>query len=156
MKTTLRPKDLLKEKGISYEMIPHPQRFTALETAEAEHVPGRVVAKVVMAKIGCKDVMFIIPADSLLDFFKLSAEFGTRDIRIEQEGEFEALFPDCEAGAMPPFGILYGIPCYVDARLLANKDIVFNAGSHDESLRMALKDYLLLSEAVIGDFSILR
>jgi len=148
--------DFLEKKGTPYEVISHPKRYTALETAEAEHVPGHTVAKVVMAKVDGKDSMFVIAADSRLDFFKVKSALGAKDIAMEEEIDFEHLFPDCEKGAMPPVGPLYRIPCYADADLVSNEAIVFNAGSHEESIRMAMKDYLSIAEAEIGDFAVPR
>ena len=154
MKATLRLKDYLKKNEVKFNIIPHLRTFTALETASAEKAPQWEVAKVVMVKIRDKDTMFVIPADRQVDLFKLSAELGTDDIHVEEEKEFEDLFPDCEQGAMPPFGALYHIPCYVDVAFENHKEIFFNAGSHEESIQLAMKDYLRLAEAEIGDYSV--
>lgn len=105
-----------------------------------------------MVQIKGKDTMFVIPADSKLDIFKLSTEFGTEDIRIEKERDFDKLFPDCEKGAMPPLGVMYQVPTYVDAQLLENREIIFNGGSHEQSIRMTLSDYLRVAEATLGDY----
>lgn len=148
--------DYLEEKRVNFDVIFHPRRYTALETAEAEHVGGYDVAKVVMVKAGGRDTMFVIPANRRLSPLKVGFELGTQDVGIEEERDFASLFPNCEKGAMPPIGPMYGIPCYVDVELVANKDIVFNAGSHEESVKMAMKDYLMLAEAEIGDYSVPR
>lgn len=148
--------ELLEQRAIPYEIISHPRRYTALETAEAEHIAGHTVAKAVMVRVDGKDSMFVIPADSRLDFFKVQYALGAKEVEIEEEREFESLFPDCEKDAMPPVGSLYRIPCYVDAALVANKMIVFNAGTHEASIKMAMKDYLLIAEAEIGDFAVPR
>lgn len=156
MATITRLADLLNKRGISYEVISHTKRYTALETAEAEHIPGHWVAKAVIAKIDGKDAMFVIPADTKLDFFKIQYALGVQNIQLEEEFEFENLFPDCERGAMPPIGPLYQIPCYIDAELVGHDEIIFNAGNHEESIRMPMKDYLLIAEAEIGDFAVPR
>lgn len=145
--------DFLEREKVHYEIISHPKSLTAVETAVAEHVPVHLVAKVVMVKANGKDVMVVIPANRKVNLFKLGNEVGTYDLHIEEEWEFRSLFPDCELGGMPPFGCLYQLPCYVDAELLANRDIVFNGGSHEESIRIAMRDFLSVAKAALGDFS---
>lgn len=146
--------EFLKKKGVQFETIEHPKRWTAVETAVIEHVPPEAFAKVVIVKVKGKDAMFVIPANRRIDLLKLSYELGTEDLRVEEENEFQDIFTDSAKGAMPPFGSLYGIPVYMDLALEDQNEIYFNAGSHTESIKMALKDYLVLAEAEIGDYSV--
>ena len=144
----------LDRHKVNYEIVSHPAAFTSCETAEAEHVSGREIAKIVMVKAGGRDVMTVIPGHCTLDLLKLSALLGAADLRIEEQKEFEELFGDCEAGAMPPFGKLYGLPCYADRSLENGEFVYFNAGNHRESVRLAIEDFLRISKAEIGDFAV--
>ncbi len=156
METTQKLKDFLRKNKVRFEVITHPKRETAVQTAEVEHVPAWKFVKVVIGKVKGKDAMFVLPSSRRLDLFKITTALRTQDVRIEEEKEFPALFPDCEKGAMPPFGALYGLACYADAELESLKEIYFNAGSHKESIKMAFADYLKLAEAEIGDYSVRR
>lgn len=149
---TSKVTQFLEEKRVPFGTIVHPLSYTALDTAEAEYAHPHGFAKAVMVRIKGLDAMFVIPADTKLDLFKLSTEFGTENIRIEKEKDFDPLFADCERGAMPPLGVMYQIPTYVDMQLLENKEIIFNGGSHEQSIRMTLSDYLQVAEATIGDY----
>lgn len=144
----------LKAQKAAYQVVPHLKRFTAQEIAQIEHAPGKEVAKAVIVKAKGKDLMAVIPADCMVDFLKLSAMLETDDIRLEEENEFAPLFWECEMGAMPPIGKLYGIPTFVDKSFLAQSEIFFNGGSHKESIRMLVSEYIRIAEAEIGDFGI--
>lgn len=149
----VKVRQYLKHERAPFEVIPHPETYTAQETAALEHVPGRQVAKVVMIKADDRDLMAVIPAPCKVDLMKLSSVLGTGHLRLESENEFGALFPDCERGAMPPFGPLYRVPCFVDVRLTRCKELVFNAGNHMESLRMPASEFLRIAEAEIADLA---
>jgi Ala-tRNA(Pro) deacylase len=151
-----RIREFLNGRQVAYEVIPHAKRDTALATAEVEHVPGDEMLKAVMVKVKGKDAMVVVPADRVVDLFKLSAAMRTKDVSVDEERDFDELFPDCERGAMPPFGALYGLPCYVDATVEKKREVYFNAGTHRETIRMGLNDYLVLAEAEIGDYSVPR
>src|SRR5437763_17218496 len=121
--------ECLDENKVSYEILRHPEAVTAQRIAQAEHVKGRHHAKVVMVKSGAQHLMIVLPAEHLIDLEKLAKIVG-KDVALESEEEFESLFPDCAAGAMPPFGNLYGVPTYVDKSLAEEDYIVFEAGTH--------------------------
>ena len=144
----------LKRNKIYYQTVMHPQAFTALETAEAEHVSSKALAKVVMAKVGEKNVMLVLPASHTVDLLKLSNALGKLSVRIEEENEFKDLFPDCEAGAMPPFGKIYHLPCYADQSLLTSKEIYFNAGTHTDSIQIWTDDFRRIMKGHIKDFAV--
>lgn len=146
----------LEQHKVNYEIQRHPRAVTALETAEAQHISGKKLAKVIMVKIRGRDSMVVLPGDRVIDLLKLSHAVGTQDVRIEDEKEFKDLFPDCEAGAMPPFGKIYGVPCYGDQSLAENEDLYFNAGSHTEIVKISTVDFMIVSNAVVGDFSVKR
>ena len=147
-----RLSDFFEKHKVKYEFIKHPVAYTAQETAEQEHVSGRQLAKVVMVRVDGKDVMAVLPASSRLSLHKLKGLLGARDVRLESEEEFKRLFPDCEVGAMPPFGDLYELPFFVDMSLAENKFIVFNAGTHQDTIKMDYRDYARIAEPDLVEF----
>lgn len=146
--------NFLKRHKIFYQVQVHPKAMTALETAEAAHICGKSLAKVVIVKAQGKDVMVVVPCDRNVDLLKLSSVLGTDDLKISEEEEFEGLFPDCEPGAMPAFGRIYKVPCYADKRLGEQKELYFNAGNHQETVKVSAADFLKNSKAFTGDFSV--
>jgi len=134
-------KKALEAAGAKYEVIPHGEAFTALEVAERTHVKGNMVVKVVMVKSDKGFVMAALPADRRVDIAALREALGLKMAALASEAEFRRLFPDCEPGAMPPFGSLYGIPVYVDSSLALDDEIVFQAGNHYEVVKMSYADY---------------
>lgn len=143
----------LREQGVRYELTPHPEAYTAQEVAAAEHVPGRQFAKVVIADVDGRQVMLILPAAARVDLVKLRSALGAKVARLAREEEFASLFPDCETGAMPPFGHLYDVPVYVDESLSTQPRIVFNACSHRETIALSVSDYLKLVTPTITEFA---
>ena len=109
-----RLQQLLTERHVRFETIPHLRAFTAQETAESAHISGQELAKTVMAKLDGKLVMVVVPATRRIDFERLRRMAGAHSAELAHEDEFRDLFPDCEIGAMPPFGNLWGLPVYVD------------------------------------------
>jgi len=136
-----RLKDYLESRGVKYESLRHYEMFTAQETAQMAHVPGRELAKTVMVRIDGRIAMVVLPAPEKVDFGLLKGAAGARAAELAAEEEFTDLFPDCEVGAMPPFGNLYDIDVYVDEALTRDEQIAFNAGTHLELIRMAYKDF---------------
>lgn len=141
------------EHGVSYETHTHPEAYTTSEVAEAEHVAGSEMAKVVMLSSGNGLAMAVIPGDRMVDLGKAGAALGAEDVRLAEENEFAGSFPDCETGAEPPFGTLYDVPTLVD-QALNNPRITFPAGTHTETITMALDDYLNLTHPTRADLVI--
>ncbi len=131
----------LREHAVPFEVHHHPPAYTAQGVAQAEHVSGRTMVKVVMAFADGKMVMLAVPAPRHVDLVKAAEATGAKEVRLAHEDEFAAAFPDCDVGAMPPFGNLYGIPVYVDAELAEDESIVFNAGTHEDTIRMKYADF---------------
>jgi Ala-tRNA(Pro) deacylase len=149
-----RLKQFLARETVAYDVLPHTQVFTAQEVAAQSHVTGWHVAKVVVVRDEAGSaVMVAIPAPSLLDIAAVQKATGMARLRVAREAEFRALFPDCEIGAMPPFGNLYGVPVYVDASLTRSREFVFQAGNHLEAVRMSYADYERLARPVVGEFA---
>lgn len=148
-----RIEEILKENGIPYEILTHPEIYTMQETAAALHVSGKQVAKTVIIKANGNMVMLVIPAPNRLNFEKVRAMLDADRVVLAKESEFSALFPDCLPGAMPPFGHLYQIPVYVDESLAEQPDIVFRIGTHRHSMKIAYASYTRLVNPIQGQFT---
>jgi len=147
--------DYLDHHNIKYVVINHSPAYTARETAASTLIPRREFAKTVLVKLADgKLVMAVVPASRHVDLNALSGAAGTKASCLADEEEFEALFPGCEAGAVPPFGNLYDIPVYADRELMEEDDLAFNAGTHTQIIRLAAKDYRDLVQPQIGDFAV--
>ncbi|HKW68005.1 MAG TPA: YbaK/EbsC family protein [Terriglobales bacterium] len=134
-------KEFLDNQGIDYEIILHRRSDTAQATASAAHVAASKLAKTVVVKVDSGLHMAVVPANHRLDLGLLKAATGASSVALASEAEFQASFPGCEPGAMPPFGNVYGLPVWVDEELAANPQIVFNAGTHTELVRLAYRDF---------------
>ncbi len=141
MSVSKKLKELLDKNHAHYKMMAHQRVMTAQEVAQAEHIPGRELAKTVVVKKGHEYYLFVLPAPKQVDFSQLRKLFGSHDLSLASEAEFKGLFPDSELGAMPPFGNLYNIKTYVDESLKKEKEIAFNAGTHTDTILMDRADY---------------
>ena len=147
-------REFLETNKVPYSVHSHPTAYTAQEIAALQHVKGRQLAKVVIVKAGPDFLMLALPADHRVDFARLKVALGAKEARLAQEAEFRDLFPGCEVGAMPPFGNLYGLPVYVDRTLEKDEEIVFNAGTHTLTAKLAFRDFVALVKPVMADFSV--
>jgi Ala-tRNA(Pro) deacylase len=138
---TERVRSLLDKNAIKYAIIQHSPAFTAHEIAASAHVAGKELAKTVIVKIADKMAMVVLPASKRVSIDELQRVIGIANVRVAHEQEFDKLFPDCEPGAMPPFGQLYGLDVYVHDALTQDRMIAFNAGSHTELVQMAYADF---------------
>lgn len=145
--------EFLNQSKVRYEVIHHPEAFTAQELAAIEHVKGKNHAKVVMVTAGPEKLMTVLPADRRVDLEKLDAATGKRTA-LATEADFRALFPDCATGTMPPFGNLYSVPTYVDESLKDDGFIVFEAGTHQDAIKMNYGDYARLAKPLVADFAV--
>jgi len=146
-------REFLDANGVQYQVVTHRQAFTAQEVAATEHVPGKEVAKVVMLRSGSEFLMAVLPAPYLVDLDRAAGATGKPHLVLATEAEFKGLFPQCEAGAMPPFGNLYNLPVYVDTALTRDEHIVFNAGTHTQTVRMKYADFGRLVQPKVGSFA---
>lgn len=144
-------KAFLDSKKVVYQVLRHHERFTSQEIAEALHVPGRMLAKVVIVKADGELRMAVLPGDLLLDLKKFAKAVAAREAVLATEDEFKDAFPDCELGAMPPFGNLYAMRVVVDRTLAADEHIVFEAGSHHEALKLLYADFARLAVPQVAD-----
>lgn len=142
----------LQAAKVKYTVAKHPMAYTAQEIAAAQHIPGRQLAKCVLAKTDRGPVLAVLPAIHLIDLKKLKTVLGTNTLSIAKEADINAQFPDVEVGAMSPFGNLYQVPIVVDRTLEAAGEIVFNAGSHTETIKMRYQDFARLATPKVGGF----
>ena len=153
MITTITSKDrleaYLREHGVSFVLQHHPTAYTAQEVAECEHVPSKQMAKPVIVIADGQPVMIVVPASHMVQFSKLGISLGAHDVRLADEREVEAIFTDCEAGALPPFGNLYGLQVYVDRALAEDDHMVFRAGTHTETICIRYAEFAQLVQPVI-------
>jgi Ala-tRNA(Pro) deacylase len=131
----------LDDNHIKYVTISHSQAYTAQEIAASAHIPGKDLAKTVIIKIDGKLAMVVLPASFVVDFDLLKKATGSKTVTLASEEEFLNLFPECDLGAMPPFGNLYQMPVYVAQSLAEDEEIAFNAGLHTELIKLAYKDF---------------
>jgi Ala-tRNA(Pro) deacylase len=149
-------KAFLDAHETKYVVISHSRAYTAQGIAALSHIRGRELAKSVMVKLDGNLAMAVLPASYQVDLEALGKATGVRDAELATEYEFKRHFPDCETGAMPPFGNLYGIPVYVDETLTLDREIAFNAGSHYELIKMSYADFEQLVKPMVMAFSSAR
>jgi Ala-tRNA(Pro) deacylase len=135
--------------------IRHSPAFTAPEIAESAHIAGSSFAKTVIVKLDGDLAMVVLPANRHVDLFELQDMMLSNKVELASEAEFNVRFPDCEPGAMPPFGNLYGLPVYIAQPLTEASEIAFNAGTHHEVMKMLFEDYASLVNPTVLDAAII-
>jgi len=146
-------KQFLDKERIKYVSIVHSTAYTAQEVAASAHITGRELAKTVIVQLDGKTAMAVLPANCKIVLQDLREVTGSDQVKFASEEEFKEKFPDCETGAMPPFGNLYGMDVYVAAGLAENDEIAFNAGSHTEVIKMAYRDFEQLVKPKVVSFT---
>ena len=136
-----RLKQYLDDNQVGYDLMQHDPAFTAQQLAARMHVPGHEFVKVVVVKMDGAYALAALPAPRRVNFKQLARTGGVKRCSLASESEFQQLFPDCELGAMPPFGSLYNLPTYVDQELITAENIVINAGTHAEAIRVRYSDF---------------
>jgi Ala-tRNA(Pro) deacylase len=146
-----RLRSFLDSRHAEFTLTTHPNAYTAREVAAVEHLPAREVAKTVVIFGDGMYHMIVIPASKLVDLTEVRPTLGLTQVRLAREDELANLFPDCELGAMPPLGTLYGFPTYLDSCLAGEDMIAFNAGNHREVMHMRTSEYRrLVSPSIIS------
>ena len=145
-------KSFLDENRIPYSVLTHTTAYTAQGAAATMQISGRELAKSVVLWAGEEMILAVLPAPNHVRLEKLAAEVG-KSVRLATEQEFSSLFPDCELGAMPPFGSLYNLPTYVDESMAADETIVFNAGTHRDAIRMRYDDFVRVANPRVCSFT---
>jgi Ala-tRNA(Pro) deacylase len=144
----------LKDKGVRFSTHEHAPAYTAQEVAAEEHVSGDELAKAVIVRADDKFAMCVLPATYKVDLDKVAALLNARSVRLADEAEMAKLFPDAEVGSEPPFGVIYEVQTLVDRHLADDEEIVFQAGSHRQVVRMAYADYVSIAEPQVGDLAV--
>jgi Ala-tRNA(Pro) deacylase len=147
-------KAFLKENKVKFKVIEHSEVYTAQEIAASAHVPGKQLAKSVMVKIDGEMAMAVLPASYRVDFKQLKKAVGAKKVELASEGEFKDMFPDCEVGAMPPFGNLYNMDVIVAESLSEEMVIAFCGGTHTELIQVSFQDFERLAKPKVVSFSI--
>ena len=145
--STLR--EFLDRNTIKYLVISHSLAYTAQGIAALTHTPGQELAKTVILLVDGRLAMAVVPASFRVDLFKLKKYLGADTVELATECEFRDQFPDCETGAMPPFGNLYGMPVYLDSGLAAEETITFNAGTHRDVVHMRTSEFRKLVQPTL-------
>jgi len=143
----------LDQHHIRYVVISHSKAYTAQGIAALAHISGKELAKTVILKLDGSLAMAVLPASYQVDLEAIKTATGVQAAELASEYEFKQHFPDCETGAMPPFGNLYGIPVYVDETLTEDDEIAFNAGSHSELIRLSYRDFEDLVNPLMLNFA---
>jgi Ala-tRNA(Pro) deacylase len=153
MAVTASVQDFLRRSNVGYTVCPHVPAYTADDEAAVTHVPRRDWAKVVICFADGHPIQAVVPADLDVDLRRLADLAGARIIRLAGEHELRWLYPDCEAGAMPPLGPLYHQPVFVDRTLTAEYRIAFNAGTHADAVAMRYADFAAITRPIVGRFA---
>lgn len=153
MKCRERLESYLRQQDVAFDVQGHHIAFTAQEVAQTEHIPGKLVAKSVVAWADGQLILLVLPATHRVDLTRLNEAIGATATRLAHEEEFVDTFPDCEVGAIPPFGNLYDLPVYVDKNLADDETIFFPAGAHTETMSLRYQDYARLVEPTLVEFA---
>lgn len=148
-----RIEEYLASQKVRYQLIRHPKAYTAQEIAAAEHISGKQHVKVVVVEAQGQHFLAALPATARVDFKKLGAAIG-RSVCLSKESALQTLFPDCDVGAMPPLGSLYHLPVFVDKALAEQPEIVIQAGTHTDAIKLAYADFVRLESPKVADFGL--
>jgi Ala-tRNA(Pro) deacylase len=142
----------LEQRRVPFTTFSHRAAFTAQGQAAASHVPGWHWAKSVVCVADGQPVFAVLPAPCVIDLERLKALTGVKELRLADEDEMSRLFPDCEVGATPPFGVLYGYRVFVDRALVGDPEMVFDGGNHGCAIRMHYGDFVEVAQPIVGSF----
>lgn len=148
-----RLKSALETNKISFEALKHRRDFTAQEAAEDTRTPGVEFAKTVFIRVDGEFAMAVLPAHHRVNLDELRRNINAREVRLATETEIRNICPDCEVGAEPPFGNLYNLPVFLSSWLTGDEYITFNAGTHEDAIRMKYQDYVDMVRPRVIDFS---
>ncbi len=149
----MRVDEMLTSRHVPFQAMRHRPTFTANRMAQVLHVPGKEVAKSVLLRSGKDYVLVVLPATHYVDMERIRRRLGEADVEMANEQDMASVFPDCETGAMPPFGSLYRVHTLVDDALAEDEEIVFENQSHQEAIRMRFADFDSLEHPIKGRFS---
>jgi Ala-tRNA(Pro) deacylase len=145
--------EYLDAQKVVYVVISHSPAYTAQGIAGLVHISGKELAKTVIVRLDGKLVMAVLPAKFYVDLMLLRKGAKAKTVALAGEDEFSDRFPECETGAMPPFGNLFGLDVFADDSLERDKEIAFNAGTHRELIRMTWEDFKRLAKPKVIRFA---
>lgn len=145
--------EFLEKQQVPFERLPHAPAYSANRIAKILHVPGREVAKTVLVRADSHYAVVVLPATHQVDLQRVRKELGAEQVELASEAEIEKIFPDCESGAIPPFGSLYHLTTLVDESLSEDKEIVFDGQTHSEAIRMNYQDFAAQENPRLGHFA---
>jgi Ala-tRNA(Pro) deacylase len=151
---TDRLRDFLDAQHVPYHAIVHRRDYTAQAAAADTHTPGREFIKTILLAVDNGYALAVLPADQHADLAKVRRALGATDVSLASEEEMQQCFPDCEPGALPPFGHLYDLPVLMSRTLEEDEQITFNAGNHEVALRMQRRDFERLGEPRVVDLAL--
>jgi len=152
MAISAKLKKYLDSNKVKYKALKHKLAYTAQEIAAAQDVPGKQVVKSVLVKTDKAFVLAVLSAVQLIDLKKLKSVLKCKSIKIATEKDIEKAIPDYTPGAMPPFGNLFGLETVVDKALREDVEIVFNGGTHKDTVKMKYTDFEKLVKPKVSDF----
>ena len=145
--------DYLDEMDVHYRLTSHPTSYTSQDMAAHEHVSGRKVVKPVLVEADGQTYLCALPASARIDMEQLRGQIHAKDVRLVGEDQLREWFPDCEVGAEPPIGRLYGLPTLMDESLFQDDQVTFQAGTHNLAVTMSMADYRRVAQPEVGNFS---
>lgn len=148
----MKLQDYLDDVGVAYRLSTHGSAYTSQDLAAREHVPGQQVIKPVVVEIDGRPFLCALPATHRVDLQRLREQFNAGDVALADEEKLSQIFPDCELGAEPPIGKLYGLPTVMDLALAQGDTVTFQAGNHTTAVTMSMRDYRRLAEPEIASF----
>ena len=149
----MRLDEFLSSRQVPFTRLPHRPAYTANRVAQTLHVPGNEMAKSVLVRTGHGHALAVLPSTYQVDLELLRRDLGEEQVGLATEDEVARAFPDCERGAVPPFGSIYNLPTVVDESLTADEEIVFEGQSHEEAIRMTFRDYVAVEHPRLGHFA---
>ena len=149
----MRLQPYLDRMGIQYQMLRHDEVYTAQDLAQTEHVSGHKVIKPVLVQADGQFVLCAVPASCRVDMNELRKQLGAEEMKLADEQTLAQVFEDCELGAEPPIGAIFGLPTVMDDSLADQETVTFQSGSHAEAITIALSDYRRIAQPGIAHFA---
>ncbi len=146
-------REFLMQNNVAFEMMEHRPTYSAQTLAQAVHVSGERVAKTVLLRADDKHVLAVLPATHTIDMQRVQSVLNAQQLDLATESECGVQFSDCEIGALPPFGSRYGMRTLIDKSLLEDGDVVFEANTHEQAIRMGTEDFVRLEQPLVAEFA---
>ena len=145
--------NFLRRERVPYTVFTHRAAYTAQHEAEVSHIKGRHWAKIVVCFADAEPIQAVLPADLMVDLERLGTLARAQTVRLATEAEMVTFYPECESGAMPPFGPLYGQRVFADTSLAGDPEMAFNAGTHTDAICMHYNDFAEIVKPIVGAFA---